>query len=150
MKLRRIIFYLFITAIFSIVLSAQDLHCELFISKPLSSVIEKFGKPAYKDESNPDMVCIFYKDKTSRKVFVAGKNGIYQSESWAYFTTKNSAADAINKYLNECGSSGFVIDTLNSEHYTLAKKGVKLTLEMSFNKNTNNYELKSEAHESED
>lgn len=150
MQLRRIKFLAFIFSILSISIWAQDLHCELFISKPLSSVIEKYGKPVFTDDSNPDMVCVFYKTKKSRKVFVSGRNGIYQSESWAYFTSEKSAAAAINKYLKECGSRGFVIDTVDSENYSLAKSGVKLTLEMSFNKNTKNYELKTEAHESED
>lgn len=131
-------------------LKAQNLHCEKFISKPLTSVIEKYGKPVFTDDSNPEMTCVFYKDNNSRKVFVSGKKGIYQAEAWEYFSSKAKAESALDNFISDCCKKGFVSDTVSNVLYNLSHTGVKLSIEMSFNKNTKKYELKTEAHESED
>ncbi len=52
-------------------LTAQDISVHKFIGKTKADVIKKYGNPVHQDNSNPDMMCMFYQTKTNRMIFVS-------------------------------------------------------------------------------
>lgn len=147
--------YCFFVAFFLIslvpgLLTAQDISVHKFIGKPKSDVIKKYGSPAHQDNSNPDMMCMFYQTKTNRMIFVSDKNGVYQSESTANFNSETSARKAVDELIKNSVADGFAVDTVSANDFQLHKTGVKTDLQISENKITKNFDVSVKAHRSED
>jgi len=147
--------YCFFVAFFLIslvpgLLTAQDISVHKFIGKPKSDVIKKYGNPAHQDNSNPDMMCMFYQTKTNRMIFVSDKNGVYQSESTANFNSETSARKAVDELIKNSVADGFAVDTVSANDFQLHKTGVKTDLQISENKITKNFDVSVKAHRSED
>jgi len=131
-------------------LIAQDISVHKFIGKTKSDVIKKYGNPAHQDNSNPDMMCMFYQTKTNRMIFVSDKNGVYQSESTANFSSEAGARKAIDDLIKNSVADGFAVDTVSANDFQLHKTGVKANLQISENKITKNFDVSIKAHRSED
>ena len=131
-------------------LAAQDISVHKFIGKSKAEVIKKYGNPAHQDNSNPDMMCMFYQTKTSRMIFVSDKDGVYQSESTANFSSEAHARKAVDELIKNSVADGFAVDTVSTNDFQLYKTGVKTELQISENKITKNFDVSVKAHKSED
>jgi hypothetical protein len=151
MKTRYCFFFIFfLISLVPGLLTAQDISVHKFIGKPKSDVIKKYGNPAHQDNSNPDMMCMFYQTKTNRMIFVSDKNGVYQSESTANFNSETSARKAVDELIKNSVADGFAVDTVSANDFQLHKTGVKTDLQISENKITKNFDVSVKAHRSED
>jgi len=136
--------------IIPVFLSAQDISVHKFIGKSKSDVIKKYGNPAHQDNSNPDMMCMFYQTKTNRMIFVSDKDGVYQSESTVNYNSEASARKAVDELITNSIADGFAVDTVSANDFQLYKTGVKTDLQISENKITKNFDVSVKAHKSED
>ncbi len=151
MKIRYCFFVsFFLTCLIPILLSAQDISVHKFIGKPKSDVIKKYGNPVHQDNSNPDMMCMFYKTKTNQMIFVSNKDGIYQSEVTTNYSSEAKARTAVDDLIKNSVADGFAVDTVSANDFQLHKTGVKTDLQISENKITKNFDVSVKAHKSED
>lgn len=151
MKTRKIFFVSFLLiCLIPIFSSAQDISVHKFIGKPKSDVIKKYGNPAHQDNSNPDMMCMFYQTKTNRMIFVSDKNGVYQSEATANYNSEAKARKVIDDFITGSIADGFAVDTVSTNDFQLYKTGVKADLQISENKITKKYDVNVKARRSED
>ena len=151
MKARNCFFVsFFLMCLIPAYLSAQDISVHKFIGKTKSEVIKKYGNPVHQDNSNPDMMCMFYQTKTSRMIFVSDKDGVYQSESTANFSSEAGARKAVDELIKNSVADGFAVDTVSTNDFQLYKTGVKTELQISENKITKNFDVSVKAHKSED
>ena len=89
MKINNLIFkYFLFSAIITCLSIAQDISVHNFIGKSQKDVVKKYGKPVHKDNSNPEMICSFYKSGSNTMIFVADKKGIYQAEASKSYDTE--------------------------------------------------------------
>lgn len=140
----------FLVCLFPVFLSAQDISVHKFIGKTKSDVIKKYGNPVHQDNSNPDMLCMFYQTKTNRMIFVSDKNGVYQSEATVNYESETKARSAVDEFIVGSVADGFAIDTVSTNDFQLHKPGVKADLQMTENKITKNFDVSVKAHRSED
>jgi hypothetical protein len=151
MKSKKVFFVsFFLMCFFPALLSAQDISVHKFIGKPKSEVIKKYGNPAHQDNSNPDMMCMFYQTKTNRMIFVSDKDGVYQSESTSNFNSEISARTAVDELIKNSVADGFTVDTVSTNDFQLHKTGVKTDVQIVENKITKNFDVSVKAHKSED
>jgi hypothetical protein len=129
--------------------TAQDLEIYKFIGKPLTQVIQHYGKPVHQDKSNPAMVCSFYQTNTYRYVFVSNQKGVYQAEGNVSFSSSGSATQTITELIGELQSAGFESDTVGVGDYNLLGPGVKLNITLFENSYSKKYEVKIKANKSE-
>ena len=130
------------------ILSQQTSLCEL-IGKNMNAVISQYGKPLHRDQSNPQMDCVFYQSKSSRMAFIADKQGVYQIQIDYYYSTKSDADKAVNEFISECGAKSMKIDTVNVSDFKISKPGVKMNLTLFENSFSKKYEIKFKADRSE-
>lgn len=142
-----IFFQLFLFSHFS---NSQDIGVHNFIGKKQNDVIKQYGNPAHKDNSNPAMLCMFYKTKSSSMIFVADGNGIYQAEATKMFDKENTAQSEIDSFISNSIKSGFNVDTVTTSDFHLRKKGAKVDLQISENKLSNKFEIRVKANKVED
>lgn len=140
----------FLICLIPSLLTAQDISVHKFIGKPKSDVIKKYGNPAHQDNSNPDMMCMFYQTKTNRMIFVSNKDGVYQSESTANFSTEAGARKAVDDLIKNSVADGFAVDTVSANDFQLHKTGVKADVQMTENKISKNFDVSVKARKSED
>jgi len=140
----------FLMCLFPILLSAQDISVHKFIGMKKSDVIKKYGNPVHQDNSNPDMMCMFYQTKTNRMIFVSDKNGVYQSESTSNFSSEASARKAVDELIKNSIADGFAVDSVSTNDFQLHKTGAKTDLQITENKITKNFDVSVKAHKSED
>ena len=151
MKTIKMFFVLFfLIFIIPDLLTAQDISVHYFIGKPKSDVIKKYGNPAHQDNSDPNMMCMFYQTKTNRMIFVSNKEGVFQSEATANYDTEKKARSVVDDCITGSVKNGFAVDTVSVNDFELYKKGVKANLQMSENKITKNYDVSVKANKSED
>ena len=151
MKTRKVFFVsFFLMCLFPILLSAQDISVHKFIGKTKSEVIKKYGNPVHQDNSNPDMMCMFYQTKTNRMIFVSDKDGVYQSESTSNFDSEINARNAVDDLIKNSVTDGFAVDTVSINDFQIHKTGVKADVQMTENKITKNIDVSVKAHKSED
>ncbi|NWG27544.1 MAG: hypothetical protein HXY48_03305 [Ignavibacteriaceae bacterium] len=151
MKTRNYFFVsFFLMCLIPVFLSAQDISVHKYIGKSKSDVIKKYGNPAHQDNSNPDMMCMFYQTKTNRMIFVSDKDGVYQSEATANYDSELKARKAIDDLIKNSIADGFAVDTVSANDFQLHKVGVKVDLQTSENKITKNFDVSVKAHRSED
>ncbi len=132
-----ILLFLFI----AFTIEAQDIKVYNFIGKKTSVVLKKYGKPAFRDKSNPNMDCMFYQSKTKKIVFVSDADGVYQAEASAYFNSKKAAKKTLNKVIRNSVLNKFMIDTLSVNNFSLQKKGVIVELHFARNIYKKKYEV---------
>lgn len=151
MKTRKVFFAsFFLMCLFPVLLSAQDISVHKFIGKSKSDVIKKYGNPVHQDNSNPDMVCMFYQTKTNRMIFVSNKEGVYQSEATNNYSSEAKARSAIDELLKNSVADGFAVDTVSVNDFQIHKTGVKADVQMTENKITKNFDVSVKARKSED
>ena len=151
MKTRKVFFIsFFLMCLFPILLSAQDISVHKFIGMKKSDVIKNYGNPAHQDNSNPDMMCMFYQTKTNRMIFVSNKDGVYQSEATVNYSSEASARNAVDELLKNSLTDGFAIDSISVNDFQVHKTGVKADVQMTENKITKNFDVSVKAHKSED
>ena len=146
------IFYLMLLLLLcnAFIIKAQDLNVHFLIGKKQSEVIKKYGNPAHKDDSNPDMICMFYKSKLHTMIFVSDKNGVYQSEASKTYSTKNDAVKDLDACIAGSLSNGFGVDSVTTSDFRLRKKGVKAEVQMIENKLSEKFEIRVKANKTED
>ena len=140
----------FLVCLFPVLLIAQDISVHKLIGKTKNDVIKKYGNPVHQDNSNPDMLCMFYQTKTNRMIFVSDKNGIYQSEATVNYKNESKARRAVDEFITGSVADDFAVDTVSTNDFQLYKPGVKADLQISENKITKNYDVSVKAHKSED
>ena len=151
MKTIKMFFVSFIlVCLFPVLLIAQDISVHEFIGKTKSDVIKQYGNPVHQDNSNPDMMCMFYQTKTIRMIFVSNKDGIYQSETTVNFSTETKARGAVDNLIKNSVAEGYTVDTVSVNDFQLYKPGVKADLQMKENKISKNFDVSVKAHKSED
>jgi hypothetical protein len=151
MKTRNYFFVsFFLMCLFPILLSAQDISVHKFIGKTKAEVIKKYGNPVHQDNSNPDMMCMFYQTKTNRMIFVSNKDGVYQSEATVNYDSEASARKAIEDLMKNSIAEGFAVDSISVNDFQVHKTGVKADVQMTENKITKNFDVSVKAHKSED
>lgn len=139
-----------ITIILTLNVYAQEINVHSVIGKNQSEVVKKFGNPVHKDNSNPEMVCMFYKGKNRTIVFVADKVGVYQAEATATFDNEQTARNKVDDFISLSLTDEFTTDTISVSDFHLHKKGVKVDLQLAENKITKKYEIRVKANRSED
>lgn len=140
----------FLMCLIPVLLCAQDISVHKFIGKTKADVIKKYGNPAHQDNSNPDMMCMFYQTKTNRMIFVSNKDGVYQSEATNNYSSEANARKAVDDLIQNSVADGFAVDTVSANDFQLHKTGVKTDLQISENKITKNFDVSVKAHKTED
>ena len=151
MKTKKIFFVSFLLiCLIPFFLVAQDISVHKFIGKTKSDVIKRYGNPVHQDNSDPNMICMFYQTKTIRMIFVSDKTGIYQSEATINYGSETKARSVINDFITGSVADGFAVDTVSINDFQLLKTGIKADLQLSENKITKNFDLNVKARRSED
>jgi len=151
MKTIKMFFVLFfLVCLFPVLLIAQDISVHEFIGKTKSDVIKQYGNPVHQDNSNPDMMCMFYQTKTVRMIFVSNKEGIYQSEATVNYSSEANARAAIDDLIKSSLTESFTVDTVSVNDFQIYKSGVKADVQITENKITKNFDVSVKAHSSED
>ena len=151
MKAKKVFFAsFFLICLIPIFLIAQDISVYEFIGKPKSNVIKAFGNPAHQDNSNPDMMCMFYQTNTTRMIFVSNSDGVYQSEATINYDTEAKARSVVDECIKSSLANGFKVDTVSVNDFQLYKTGIKADLQMTENKIKKNFDVSVKAHKSED
>ncbi len=140
----------FLVCLFPVLLIAQDISVQYLIGKSKNDVIKKYGNPAHQDNSNPNMMCMFYQTKTLRMIFVSDKTGVYQSEATANYNTEAKARNVVDDFISGSIADGFAVDTVTINDFQLSKTGVKADLQISENKISKNFDVSVKANRSED
>jgi hypothetical protein len=133
-----------------VLISAQDISVHKFIGKTKSDVIKKYGNPVHQDNSDPNMICMFYQTKTNRMIFVSDKDGIYQSEATVNYENESKARSVVDEFIAGSITDGFAVDTVSTNDFQLSKTGVKADLQINENKITKNFDVSVKARRSED
>lgn len=127
---------------------AQDINVHDYIGKNKSVVIKKYGKPVHQDDSNPSMVCMFYKGSSNSMIFVSNADGIYQAEASASYNNEKAARSALDDFISGSLSDGFTVDTVTTSDFHLNKTGVKVDLQMAENKLSKKFDIRVKANKS--
>lgn len=141
----KIILFILLLPILTIKVHSQDMAVYKMIGKSINEVISTYGKPVHQDKSNPAMVCIFYKTKTTQKVFVADNKKVFQAEGSFCYTNKTKAMNSLLNLVTDTENKGFTVDTLNSSEYILYRNSAKVNLSLFENTFSNKYEVKVKA-----
>lgn len=149
-KLKIFVLVFILISIHALTVLPQDINVHFLIGKKQSDVTKKYGNPVHRDDSNPDMVCMFYKDKLNTMIFVSDKVNVYQSEASKTYETKTDAIKELDACIAGSVSNGFAIDSVTTSDFRLRKKGVKADLQMIENKLTDKFEIRVKARKSED
>ncbi len=151
MKTKSIFFIsLLLICLIPILLRAQDISVHKFIGKTKKEVIKAYGNPVHQDNSDPNMMCMFYQTKTKRMIFVSDKDGVYQSEASATYDTEENARGEVDTFISGSVADGFAVDTVSINDFQLYKTGVKTDLQLNENKITKNFDVSVKARSSED
>jgi hypothetical protein len=140
----------FLMCLIPVLLTAQDISVHKFIGKSKSDVIKKYGNPVHQDNSNPDMMCMFYQSKTNRMIFVSNKDGVYQSEATTNYDTEANARSVFENILKNSRTESYAVDSISVNDFQIHKTGVKADVQMTENKITKNFDVSVKAHKTED
>jgi hypothetical protein len=147
-KLSRLFFLLVV--LFPAIVYAQDPNVHYMIGKSQADVVKTYGAPLHKDDSNPDMICMFYQKTDSRMIFVLGSQGVYQAESYHSYGDMKKAQSELDKFVAESVSNGFTSKKISSTAYELHKEGINANVELHENQFSHKYEVSIKAHKSEE
>lgn len=142
-------FILFLT-MFRVISFAQDINVHYMIGKKQSEVINKYGEPKHRDNSNPEMLCMFYQTKLNTMIFVANKTGVYQSEALKVYDSNNDAMKELDACILGSVKNGFTIDSVTTSDFHLRKAGVKADLQLNENVLSKKIEIRMKASKMED
>lgn len=134
----------------SITTQAQEIKVHNFIGKAITEVSAFYGKPVHQDNSNPDMVCTFYRLPNRNYTFVSDVKGVYQANATITYNTKDESKKAIDVFLKDCLSNDYTVDTISTEKYKLRRQGNKMELNLSPIANSENFQIIIEAKKSDD
>lgn len=148
MKSLKILLAVFLSVTFTI--NAQDIVLQKFMGKNISEAIANYGKPAFQDKNDPEMVMTFYKMPNKDYTFVSGPGGIYQVNATIKYDNKETAFKALDTFLKECLTTGYVVDTLAVENYSLSETKVDITVSGGAANEANKYQLIIEAKKREE
>ena len=129
---------------------AQNIQVHEMIGKKQGDVIKTYGNPVHKDNSDPTMMCMFYKTNISTMIFVADANGIYQAEATKTLDTEKDTRKEIDMFISSSLETGFNVDTVTTLDFHLHKTGIKVDLQMNENKLSNKYDIRVKANKTED
>ncbi|NWF88075.1 MAG: hypothetical protein HXY50_01290 [Ignavibacteriaceae bacterium] len=129
---------------------SQDINVHYLIGKKQSEVIKKYGEPVHRDNSNPEMLCMFYKNKNNTMIFVANKLGVYQSEALKAYDTNIDALKELDACILGSIEKGFTVDSVTASDFHLRGKGVKAELQKSENVLSKKFEIRMKASKTED
>jgi hypothetical protein len=135
---------------FSFSIFAQNIQVHDMIGKKQNDVIKKYGNPVHKDNSDPSMMCLFYKTNISTMIFVADANGIYQAEATKTLDTEIDTRKEIDKFITSSFENGFTVDTVTTSDFHLHKKGTKVDLQLNENKLSKKFDIRVKAKKVED
>lgn len=130
----------------SFVLYGQDLNVHKYINKNKSEVIKQYGKPVHQDNSNPAMICMFYKSSAGQMIFVSDNVGVYQSEATVIYDNEGKAQSALDNFILNSVTDGFAVDSVTTKDFHLEKSGVKVELQLFENKLTKKIEVRVKAN----
>ena len=145
-KIKFFFISIFLICLFQPALFSQDINVHKYIGKTKREVIKKYGRPVHQDNSNPAMICLFYRTKTKKLVFVSDKKGIYQAEANASYKRKAKARKVIDAIISSSVKDGFNIDTVSINDFQINKKGITAKLSFVKNKVTKKFEIDVNAH----
>ena len=145
----RSLLYFLVLVLFPAFVNAQSLEVHKLLGQNTSAVIKQYGNPVHKDASNPDMICMFYQNKTMSMIFVSGKQGVYQAEATKIFNSETDAKSNIDSFVSNSITDGFVVDTISTSDFQLRKSGANVDLQLSENKISKNFEVKVKARKTE-
>lgn len=128
MKTKRLLLFIVLFLYAQFYLAAQDAYVYNMIGKPESQVVNTYGKPVYTDNSNPSMVCFFYKKDQNSMVFVSDEKSVFQAEANLFYAGESEAIKILNKVVQSAIEDGFSSDTLSTSHFKLHKPGVNFTI----------------------
>jgi len=128
MKTKRIIMLVVALIVLQSLLLAQDAYVYKMIGKSKSQVVNTYGKPAHTDNSNPSMVCMFYKKNQNSMVFVSDEKSVYQAEANLFYSGETESLKLLNKVVQSAIEDGFSSDTLSTSHFKLHKPGVDFSI----------------------
>ena len=131
--------------IFCLPIIAQEINMHSFIGFSVKEITARMGKPAYQDNSNPSMICTFYKTQDSRYAFVSNEKGVFQAEACLSLESKQGAEKLISNLIKNCKEEGYTSDTLNTDSYCVHTVKVKMELNTSLNKTTNKFDVRIKA-----
>lgn len=139
-----------VVMILALNIPAQELDIQNVIGKAQSEVVKKFGAPVHKDNSNPEMVCMFYKSANRNMVFVSDLEGVYQAEATVIFENESDARNKVDELISNSMKNEFAADTISIMDFHLHKTGVKADLQLVENKISKKYEIRIKANRTED
>src|SRR5665811_507757 len=110
------VFYLILFSLLcnALITKAQDLNVHYLIGKKQSEVIKKYGNPVHRDDTNPEMRCMFYSSKLNTMIFVSNKEGVYQSDALKTYDSNNDAMKELDACIVGSVSNGFTIDSVTT------------------------------------
>lgn len=147
--LNTLLFYFMFSLMIPFLIYSQSIEVQNFIGKPRNEVIKKFGNPVHKDESDPNMICMFYKSKTGSMIFVSDRQAVYQVDATQMFNSEGEAKKYMDTFISKSVSDGFTVDTVSVADFQLHRKGTKVDLQFYENKISKNYELRVKATRTE-
>ena len=150
MKTTNIFFIILFSFLLSILIPAQDINVHYMIGKKQNDVIKKYGNPVHRDDSNPDMLCMFYKSKQNTMIFVANKKEVYQSEALKSYDSDTEARKELDACILGSQADGFAIDSVTTTDFRLRRSGIKADLQLTENKLSAKYEIRVKANRTED
>lgn len=119
----------------------QDLDIYKFIGKTIEDVKNHYGKPMHIEDSNPSMVCVFYKKNNDTMTFVSDENSIFQADALVFYDNKNAALNELNKVVNAANQQNFIADTLSSTEFKLDKEDVAFDIALAKDQNSDKHEI---------
>lgn len=128
---------------------AQDIEIHNLIGKKQSDVTKKYGNPVHKDNSNPDMICMFYKNANGTMVFVSDKDGVYQAEANITYNAESEARKAIDNFIQSSLAGGYQVDSVTVNDFKLQHTGVNVELHIVENKISKKFEVRVKSNRSE-
>lgn len=150
MKALRIFYLILISVILSTQsIIAQGIEIHNLIGKKQSDVTKKYGNPVHKDNSNPDMICMFYKNPNGTMVFVSDKDGVYQAEANITYNAESEARKAIDNFIQSSLAGGYQVDSVTVNDFKLHHTGVNVELHIAENKISKKFEVRVKSNRSE-
>ena len=144
-----IFLYFLLILLSSSLIHSQSIEVHNYIGKSRSEVIKKYGNPVHQDNSNPAMMCMFFKSKTGSMIFVSDKKGVYQAEATKSYDTQKDARSDLDSFISNSVTNGFAVDTVSTNDFELHRKGTKVDLQLSENKIAKNFEIRVKANRTE-
>ncbi len=139
---------LLLSLAFSFHAFSQDVNVQNMIGKSKNEVIKKYGNPAHKDDSNPAMICLFYKTAVVNMVFVGNEDGIYQAEGTFSYNSESEARKNLDDIISNSLKKGFRVDTVSITAFQLYTPGKSVDLQITKNELSKKFDLIVKARKS--